>query len=169
MEEKWKTIEGYPYYQVSNLGRVKSLKYCKERILKPNKLKNGYLLVKIFKEGKAKKILLHRLVASAFVQNNSLFNTEVNHLDENKENNCASNLEWSTREHNLKYGTRIERISKANTNGKKSKAVMCIDTGKIYPSLAEVQRQFGFKRGNISKCCRDKIKSVYGYHWSYVE
>lgn len=179
MEEKWKTIEGYPNYQVSSLGRVKSIerkeKYKnvyrtrKEKILKPNKHSNGYLLVKIFNEGKAKKILIHRLVASAFVQNNSLFNNEVNHLDENKENNCASNLDWCTTEQNCNFGTRNERISKANKNGKKSKAVICIETSKIYPSTREIQRQFGFNQSSIQKCCVGKQKTSYGYHWRYVD
>lgn len=170
MEEKWKTIEGYPDYQVSNLGRVKSLKFGKERILKPIKKRCGYLEVCIYKYGIKKFILIHILVAQSFVQNDSLFNNEVNHLDENKENNCASNLEWSDRKHNCNYGTRTERLAKAQTNNpKRSKKVKCLDTGIVYLSLADVQRKFGFNKGNISKCCRDKIKSVYGYHWRYVD
>ena len=167
--EKWKTIEGCKDYQVSNMGRVKSLKFGKELRLKSNKCRNGSLQVQRYNEGIKKYMLIHRLVCEAFVQNDSLFNNEINHLDENKENNCASNLEWSDRKHNCNYGTRTERMVKTQTNDpKRSKKVKCLETGIVYLSLADVQRNFGFNKGNISKCCRDKIKSVYGYHWRYV-
>ena len=186
MEEKWKTIEWNPNYQVSNLGRVKSIerkekcknfyRIRKEKILIPEKTIGGYLRVNLWEDGKMKHFSVHRLVASAFVQNNSLFNTEINHLDENKENNCASNLEWCEHIHNINFGTRNERagiaISKALTgiyNTKKSKSIMCIETSKIYPSLSEVQRQFGFSQSNICNCCRGKRNTCGGYHWKYVE
>lgn len=171
-KEIWRNIECFPGYQVSSLGRVKSLNYNntgKEKILKPEKTKGGYLRVTLVKNGKMKHFFVHRLVAYAFVQNNSIFNTDINHLDENKENNCASNLEWSTREHNINFGTRNERVSKANTNGKKSKKVICIETGVVYPSTMEVQRKLGFDNGKISKCCNCKLKSAYKLHWKYVE
>ena len=162
MEEKWKTIEWNTDYQVSNLGRVKSLgndRTRKEKILKSIKNRNGYLKVFLSKKGKQKAYYVHRLVASAFVQNNSLFNTEINHLDENKENNCASNLEWSDRKYNCNYGNRNKKIAKA-----KSLFVKCLETGVVYPSAYEVQRQFGFNQASIQKCCVGKQKSCYGYH-----
>lgn len=162
--EKWKTIEGYPDYQVSNMGRVKSLKYGNERILKPNKTKYGYLQVKLCNYVKKKDVLVHRLVAYAFVQNESLFNTEINHLDENKENNCASNLEWTDRKYNCNYGTRIERVSKAI-----STPVKCLETGVVYASTRDIERQLGFLHNSISQCCRGRYKQAYGYHWKYVE
>ena len=178
--EIWRNISDYPNYQVSNLGRVKSMerkikcnkgyRIVRERILKPYKDKGGYLMVSLWREGKMKKILVHRLVASAFVQNNSLFNNEINHKDENKSNNCAENLEWCEHIHNINYGTHNERVRKSNTNNpKKSKAVMCIETGDIYPSVNELKRKFGFDNSHISKCCRGKIELAYGYHWCYVE
>ena len=182
MEEKWKTIEGYPNYQVSSLGRVKSIEHnvkhrngyitVREKILKPLKNRNGYLQVNLYKGKKMKTMYIHRLVASAFVQNNSIFNTEINHIDECKTNNCASNLEWSTREHNINFGTRNERISKAKTgvyNTKKSKPVKCIETGITYPSAMEIQRQLGFHNCYIGYCCKGKYKQAYGYHWRYVD
>ena len=176
-KEIWRNISGYPGYQVSNFGRVKSLNYNhtkKEKILKSFKQRDGYLLVKLYKNGKTKNIYIHRLVCTAFVQNESLFYNEINHLDENKENNCASNLEWSDRKHNINFGTRNERagkaLSKAQTNNPKhSKKVKCLDTGVVYPSTMEIQRQFGFNHSNISQCCNGKFKQAYGYHWRYVE
>ena len=164
--EIWRNISGCQDYQVSNMGRVKSLKFAKERILKPIKNRNGYLQVVLYKGKKIKTMYIHRLVCSAFVQNDSLFNTEINHIDENKENNCASNLEWCEHIHNINFGTRNERAGKS-----KSKPVICIETGKIYPSTREIQRQLGFSQGHICDCCNKKYgrKTVCGYHWEWAK
>lgn len=175
--EIWKDIEGYEgIYKVSNKGNVKSLerkvkkfdgyRTIKEKILKPEKCNNGYFRIRLNKEGKEEKYLLHRLVACAFVQNDSLFNNEINHIDENKANNCASNLEWCDRTYNINYGTRNIRVAKAQ-----SKPVICIETGKIYTSTNEVQRQLGFSQGHICDCCNKRYgrKTVCGYHWEWAE
>ena len=178
--EIWRNIEGFPGYQVSNLGRVKSLerkvkhrnsyRTVNEKILKPGKNSKGYIFVILCKNGKNKKMYIHRLVCASFVQNNSLFNNEINHKDENKSNNCAENLEWCEHIHNINYGTHNERVRKSNTNNpKRSKKVICIETGKIYPSTMEVQRQFGFNNSSISQCCRGRYKTVGKLHWKYVE
>ena len=97
MEEIWKDIEGYEgLYQVSNLGRVKSLgvdKWHKGRVIKPqfDGLKH-YLFVQLYKNKKSKRFNIHRLVAKAFIPNpNNL--PQVNHKDEVKTNNNARNLE----------------------------------------------------------------------------
>lgn len=113
MEEIWKEIEGYPYYMVSNLGRVKRLAYEKidslgrhnhnsELIMKPVDNGTGYMQVKITKDVFAKREdkkdtrdtkYIHRLVAEAFIPNpNNL--EDVNHKDHNRANNCVDNLEW---------------------------------------------------------------------------
>lgn len=156
--EIFKEIEGYENYQISNLGNVKSLKFGKERILKPAKDKGGYLTVDLFKQGKHKTYKIHRLVAQAFIENpNNL--PEVNHKDENPANNTIENLEWCTREYNINFGTRTEKCSKQ---------VLCIETGVIYPSTHQVERQLGFAQGYISNACNGKCKQAYGYHWKYV-
>lgn len=174
--EIWKNIDWCQNYQVSTLGRVKSLgndKTRKEKILKPSKHKNGYLQVHIFKKGKTKNMLVHRLVAEAFLSN-PLNLPQINHRNEIKSDNRVENLEYCTADYNNKYGTRIERAAKAKTgvyNTKTSKPIICIETGKIYPSAAEVQRQLGFSKCNISQCCNKKYgyKTSGGYHWKFVE
>lgn len=99
MVEVWKDIEGYEgLYQVSNMGRVKSL--IKGIILKQWTDKDGYRQVGLLK----KTFKVHRLVAKAFIENPDDLPL-VNHKDENKANNNITNLEWCTNEYNLSYGT----------------------------------------------------------------
>lgn len=111
--EEWKDIEGYEgIYQISNLGNVKSLKYHKEKRIKSNKNRNGYLKIGLILNGKRKHISIHRLVAKAFIPNpNSL--PEVNHIDGNKENNKVENLEWNNRKQNSlhAYKTGLRQVT----------------------------------------------------------
>ena len=125
MIEEWKSIPGYEgLYEVSNLGRVRSLdryvKTCYEayklhkgKILSPAKDKNGYLKVHLCYNGKHNIIRVHRLVAQAFLLNPDNL-PEVNHKDEDKTNNSVDNLEWCDRSYNISYGTRTERQKKTN-------------------------------------------------------
>lgn len=170
MEEIWKDIEGYEkLYQVSNLGRVKSLKFGKERILKAIKGKDGYLRISFCKERKIKTFLVHRLVAFAFIPNPDNL-PQVNHLDENKQNNISSNLEFCDAKYNINYGTHNKRQSESNTNHpSKSKKVLCVETGEIYPSTMQVERELGFPNVSISAVCTGKIKTYKGFHWRYID
>lgn len=111
--EVWKDIVGYEgKYQVSNLGYIKSLemwtgdKYIKRnKILRGSLNKNGYYYVSLSKDGKVKKYKVNRLVAQAFIDNP--YNLPItNHIDGDKTNNCASNLEWTTQSENLKHAYR---------------------------------------------------------------
>ena len=92
-------------YQISNLGRVKSLNYNrtgKEQIIKSHKRKDGYVQVCLCRNKKITTYKLHRLVAETFLENpNNL--PCVNHKDENKENNQISNLEWCDKVYNINY------------------------------------------------------------------
>lgn len=107
MEEIWKDIKGYEgLYQVSNLGRVKSLdkiivtidrknRCQKEKILKLQISKYGYNVITLWNNNISKQFKVHRLVAIAFIPNpNNL--PQINHIDEDKLNNKIDNLEWCT-------------------------------------------------------------------------
>ena len=113
--EQWRPIEGYEgLYQVSNLGRVRSLgndKKRKEKILRPLMNNCGYLLVNLSKEGKQKMFSVHRLVAQTFIPNPEGL-PEINHRDENPSNARAENLEWCDHRYNMNDGTRTERATK---------------------------------------------------------
>ena len=115
MNEEWRDIKDYKnLYQVSSLGRVKSLgndKKRKEKILKPFKNNKGYLQIFLCKENKRKGMLVHRLVCEAFLKNP--YNLpDVNHRNEDKQDNRLENLEYCDKRYNNNYGTRNERVAK---------------------------------------------------------
>lgn len=124
--EIWKDIKGYKgWYQVSNIGRVKSLDRkiidsmgriysYKGKLLKLSLTHDGYLYVSLAKNGNARSRTINNLVAEAFIPNPSNL-PEVNHKDEDKLNNKVSNLEWCTRKYNINYGTGIQKRSKSNS------------------------------------------------------
>lgn len=166
MKEIWKNIKGYTNYMVSNMGRVKSLNYNKtgkEKLLKPQTDKNGYLFVGIRKNGKRKYKKIHRLVAEAFIPNPNNYPC-VNHKSEIKTQNNVENLEWCDHKYNINYGTRNIR-SKIS----QSKTVVAYKNGVEvlrFSSTAEAQRN-GYNSGNISCCCRGIYKQYKGYKWQY--
>ena len=167
--EIWRPVEGYEgLYEVSSLGRVKSLKYGREKVLKPWKDGWGYLLVTLCRNGKVKHFKAHRLVATAFLPNPMRL-PEINHKDEDKTNNCVSNLEFCDRRYNLNYGTHNERMAAS-----KSKPV----EASKYPDFSEICLTFastneagrnGYNKGHVSSCCNgcyhykgnNKYKNLY--------
>ena len=165
--EVFKDIKGYEgLYQVSNLGNVKSLNYNgtgKERILKSCVHKSGYLVVILYKDGKAKIHYVHRLVAEAFIDNPDNLPC-VNHKNEDKTDNRVENLEFCSYQYNINYGTRNERISKIVVQYTLDGVFV-----EEYPSVSEAKRQLGYSQGNISECCLGKRKTAYGYKWKYKE
>ena len=160
--EQWKSVEGYEgLYEVSDQGRVRSLgnnKSRKEKILKQQKNKGGYLKVSLCKDGHLKPLFVHRIVAKAFIPNPNNLET-VNHKDEVKSNNAATNLEWMTQGDNVIYS--------------QARQVQMFDkkTGELlstFPSTREAWRVTGINQSSISECCRGKLKSAGGYKWRYL-
>ena len=159
--EHWKAIAGYEgLYEVSDLGRVKSLNYNHtgtEKILKPQKDTSGYLQVDLCRDGHTKRLFVHRLVAEAFITNPNNLAT-VNHKDEVKTNNVVSNLEWMSRGDNKRYSA--------------NKSVQMFDKFTLellatFPSTMEAERITGIANQSISACCLGKLKSAGGYVWKY--
>lgn len=163
--EEWRSIEGYPNYQVSNMGRVKSLNYSRtgeEGILKNCKNNRGYLQVFLCKNSKQKCYLVHRLVAQAFLDNPNNF-PEINHKDEDKINNQLTNLEWCDNKYNMNYGTRTERTQKPILQFTKNGEFI-----RKWESGTQIERELGFHQSHISSCCKGKIKTSYGFVWMYA-
>lgn len=159
--EEWRDIKGFEgLYQVSSLGRVKSLKFGRERILTPVKTINGYLRVGLNKDGKRDFYTIHRLVANAFIPNPNNLET-VNHINEIKTDNRVSNLEWMTMRDNKAYSTAIP-VNQYTLDGKFIRRWDC---------LMDIERQLGYYQSHISKCCRGipKYKSAYGFLWKYAD
>ena len=105
--EIWRDIKkGAGLYQISDCGRVKSLWYGKEKILRPTVNSAGYLHLTLCVNGKRIYCNVHVLVAEAFVPNPDNL-PEVNHIDSNRLNNCAWNLEWTTQGENVRHAARL--------------------------------------------------------------
>ena len=167
-DEIWCPVKNYEsLYEVSDQGRVKSIGYGKERILSPGKLQNGYLRVNLCKNGERKNLLVHRLVAQAFIPNPDNL-PEVNHKDEDKDNNSVQNLEWCDRKYNINYGNRNQMVSM-----KLSKPILqYTKSGEFvreWKSTYDVERNLGYFHNSISYCCNGKNKSAYGYVWKYKD
>lgn len=165
IEEEWRDIAGYEgIYQVSNLGRVKSLYkgMGKERYLKPIDNGKGYLHVYLSLNGAKRPFIIHRLVATTFIPNPNEF-SDVNHKDEDKSNNKVSNLEWVSHIYNCNYGTRNDRIYNLYPRRK----CLCIEIQIEYESLSLASKATNVDLTGIWRCCQGRNKSAGGYHWKY--
>ena len=164
MKEIWKPIPNFPNYKCSNKGRIKNIKTNK--ILKGTNRPNGYAFIDLynFEEHKRKNAQIHRIVALLFVENPEN-KPCVNHIDGNKINNVYSNLEWCTHLENVRHAINVINHPGCGLN---KKAVRCVETGIIYESTKEVERQLGINNAMISTCCTGKRKSVHGLHFEYI-
>lgn len=200
MEEIWKDIDGFEgLYQVSNFGNVMSLNYGNRgyaKKLTPKCNNSGRLWVELLKGGKRKCMLVHRLVALAFIPNPNNF-PQINHKDENPKNNFAFNLEWCTQSYNNHYSIErhpeysiyLRRKKRAPTgaewhrihdgenrnNRKPSKLsfpVLQYDkAGKLlkkWETLYSAYKENNWNASSIKECCEMKRKTAYGFIWRYV-
>lgn len=171
-EEIWKDIIGYEgLYQVSNLGRVKSLSNNfsrKEKILKNHKNSGGYLRVVLNKNRKAKRYYIHRLVSEYFIDNpNNL--PQIDHINTDRTDNRVENLRWVTHKENMNNPLTIDKINKINKKSSKPIIQFSKDGEFIrkWDSAMDAQRELGIKQGGISECCKEKRKTAGGYIWRY--
>ena len=185
-KEIWKDIPGLEgRYQMSNLGRCKSLERIdshnhkiKERVLNPIIRQSGYVYYNAYgADHEIVQLRAHRVVAQLFIPNPENKPT-VNHLDENKQNNRADNLEWATVKENTNYGSCIERRvanRRADAKNRRMKvAQIDKDTGEIvrtYNSITEALKALGqsIHASGISTCCKGSQATAYGYKWRYAD
>ena len=169
-----KQIKDFDNFIIYEDGTVVNTRTGNKR--SPHLDKDGYLRVTLEKDGKTTTRFIHRLLAEAFIPNPENKET-VNHKDENKINNSLDNLEWMTKAENDNYGTRnkrIARVSKDNYNHKE--IAMCDkithEIIKKFDSIADALEELGKDRTNtyaISKVCKGKGLSAYGYWWKYID
>lgn len=172
MTEIWKDVVGYEgLYQVSNLGRVRSLdthdrlgRLRRGRVLKDSNNGTGYRMVNLKHDGKQRMRTVHRLVMETFVPNND--DLEINHIDGDKSNNTLVNLEWCTRSENVTHAVKLGLHTDFG-----QRKVLCVELDLIFNTIKEAEEWVGVKGSRISNVCQSKrgCKTCGGYHWRYVE
>ena len=161
MTEEWKPVAGFErFYRVSNLGRVLSLR--SGRIRKPvlNR-QTGYYMMFLVGDGFRKCITVHRIVAEAFCEKPDGCDC-VNHIDEDKQNNRADNLEWCTHAYNNAYSNIYAASRKPIAQMKDGKVI------KIWASAREAEKHLKTNYKNISAVCRGLRPRAGGYEWRFV-
>lgn len=153
--ENWKPIEDYEgLYEVSDLGRVRNIKY--DRFMTAVRVSHGYLAYRLHKQGKARSILAHRLVAAAFIPNPQNLPI-VNHKDGIKQNNAVSNLEWCTQQENIAHAIREGLRSKRNQNT----GGVEVYGAKLWASnLRELRENTGLTREELAELCCVRVDTI---------
>lgn len=169
-KEIWRDIPGYEgLYEVSSYGNIRSTrrKGTSGGIKKATVNQDGYLRVKLCKDGREKKLMVHRLVYEAFF-GPMPENTEINHIDENKKNNHIENIEAITHLQNIKHGTGVRRCAAAH-----HKPVAQYSTDgeliAIYGSRKEATQKTGVRGSGISLAIHGKNKTAGGFIWSRAQ
>ena len=183
MKEVWKDIKNYEgLYQVSNLGRIKSLdrivyqknsfgnvqkNIYKGKILSLFEDKDGYLRVNLKKDKKMKQYGVHVLVANTFLNINKfkymeyedlskidINRLQINHKNENKKDNCIDNLEFCTVAYNTNYGSREQKIIQLDLSGK---------IIKVWDSRKKASKELHISRNTINEILRGHRQDINGY------
>jgi len=157
-KEIWRRVEGFPDYEVSSLGRLKSYKYKKPTILTPSKLNTGYTRYNLSKNGAISNKYIHQLVAEAFVPNPDN-KPEVMFLDGDTSNTAPSNLRWSTRKE-IRAHSKTNKVKNKKVPSKHRGPYVLTEGTKKYRVYEELER-------DINQRSKDVAEKV-GCHWTYV-
>lgn len=161
----WRDVPGYEgVYQVSSLGQVRRVTAGTPHLLNPWQHPAGYRSVSLHKDKKGKKLLVHRLVAAAFIPNPAGL-PQVNHINGIKTDNRVENLEWCDNRGNALHSAYVL----GNESTIQKRPVRCVDTGETFDSIQEAARAVNGCNQNIVKCCQGKRKHHKGLRWAYIE
>lgn len=176
--ERWRPISGFEgYYEVSTMGRVRSLPRVVEypagmadrklssRVIHSSCDKDGYRIIHLYRDGKSNNCKVHRLVAGAFIPNPDNL-PDVNHKNEVKDDNRVENLEWCTHGYNMNYGDRAKKASDALTKFAYQRFTPSgeyIDT-LMYQDIVDA----GFDYGFVVKASQGVYETAYGLIWKRI-
>lgn len=179
--EIWRDIPGFNgKYQASNLGRVKRVSHdvlyrdgriahLSEKLIASRVNQHGYYDCPLTNGNTRKKYFVHRLVLSAFSPIEGWEDKQVNHKNGVKTDNRLENLEWVTNQENQLH--RVYELGKEATIPKK--AIVCVETGEIFPSLASAARKYGHsKKSHLTQVLSPKYPTIHtykGYHWKFLD
>lgn len=163
-EEEWRDVLGFEeLYQVSNLGKVRTIKKG-EAEMSQQENRNGYLTVHLRNKGVERRAMVHRLVAEAFIPNPDEFR-DVNHKNGNKADNRVENLEWVSHSDNMTHsfrelGKNVRHIVQIGLDG---------TFIERWNSIAEAAEATGICRTDIGACCRGERTMAGAFEWEYEE
>lgn len=183
-EEQWKQVDGFPHYEVSNFGRVRS--FPQDGLVRGRKTiryltgtsNQGYIRVSLSNGKLKKREYVHRLVANAFIDNPE-HKRCINHKDNDRANNHSDNLEWCTHQENTDWmaaqgrnkrtQTWLDHLHNAQKKGYKPVIATNVHSGKkLYFDYLNAVREHGFQPSQVCACCKGRQQIHQGYKWEYA-
>lgn len=167
-------IKDFPDYYITNMGIVYSRKTYNNpssriKRIKQVRMKNGYLNIGLNRDNKRHILLVHRLVAQAFIP--TIPNKkQVNHKNGIKTDNRAENLEWVSPAENIKHSWTVLGQKRTPADGKRKWVVQMANDKIIdkFWGMREAERRTGIRQARISECCRGKATHAGGFQWKYI-
>lgn len=160
-----KDISNYEgLYAITSCGKVWS--YRSKKFLKPIQEKNGYISVRLSKDGQPKGHYIHRLVAEAYIPNPEGL-PQVDHIDEVKEHNWVGNLQWITPGDNVRRS--VSDRKKTTVKSTKVRPIYCVELDRVFKSQRAACRELGLCSAALCWALHGQRQTTGGYHWRFAD